>query len=135
MDKPSNVTRLSSGRGPKGLVAKSKLWIEDENGEAVFGEGRLRILEAIEKHGSIHAASKELQMSYRALWGKIQTTERRLGQSLLQRQTGGIKGGGSVLTPFAKQIIERFKKMKGLTEKALDGFFEDFFVSDKSGKE
>jgi molybdate transport system regulatory protein len=74
-------------------------------------------------------------MSYRALWGKIQTTERRLGHSLLQRKTGGIKGGGSVLTPFAKQIIKRFKKLKGLTEKAMDGFFEDFFTSDKSGEE
>jgi molybdate transport repressor ModE-like protein len=54
---------------------------------------------------------------------------------LLQRKTGGIKGGGSVLTPFAQQIIKRFKKLKGLTEKAMDGFFEDFFTSDKSGEE
>jgi molybdate transport system regulatory protein len=135
MDNASNETKPLSGRRSKGLVAKSKMWIEDENGEAVFGEGRLRILEAIEKHGSIHAAAQELQMSYRALWGKIQTTERRLGQSLLERKTGGVKGGGSALTPFAKQIIERFKKFKSLTETAMDGFFEDFFPSDKSSGE
>ena len=132
MDNGSNETRLASGWKSKGLVVKSKLWIEDENGEAVFGEGRLRILEAIEKHGSIHAAAHELQMSYRALWGKIQTTERRLGQLLLQRKTGGIKGGGSALTPFARLIIERFRKLKGMTEKAMDGFFEDFLASDDS---
>jgi len=133
MDNPSNETKLSSGRSPKNLVAKSKLWIEDENGEAVFGEGRLRILESIEKHGSIHSAAQELQMSYRALWGKIQSTERRLGQPLLVRKTGGIKGGGSELTPFAKQIVERFKKLKVLTETAVSKFFEDFLASDKSG--
>ena len=135
MDNRSKETALPSGWRPNGLVVKSKLWIEDENGEAVFGEGRLRILEAIEKHGSIHAAAHELQMSYRALWGKIQTTERRLGQPLLKRKTGGIKGGGSALTPFAKLIVERFRKLKGLTEEAMDRFFEDFFTPEESDEE
>ena len=135
MDNASNETKPLSGRRSKGLVAKSKMWIEDENGEAVFGEGRLRILEAIEKHGSIHAAAQELQMSYRALWGKIQTTERRLGQPLLERKTGGIKGGGSALTPFARLIIERFRRLKELTQNAMEGFFEDFFAAYKSGEE
>ena len=50
------------------LVVKSKIWIEDEKREVVFGSGRLRILDAIEKHGSILAAAKELGMSYRAVW-------------------------------------------------------------------
>jgi molybdate transport system regulatory protein len=132
MENSSNETKFSSSRSQKGLVAKSKLWIEDENGNAVFGEGRLRILETIEKHGSIHAAAQELKMSYRALWGKIQTTERRLGQPLLVRKTGGAKGGGSELTPFARQIVQQFKKLKKQTETALDRFFEEFFGSDKS---
>jgi len=135
MDDHSNETRSSSGWRPKGLILKSRLWIEDENGEAVFGDGRLYILEAIEKHGSIHAAAHELQMSYRALWGKIQTTERRLGQPLLERKTGGIKGGGSALTPFARLIIERFRRLKELTQNAMEGFFEDFFAAYKSGEE
>jgi molybdate transport system regulatory protein len=135
MENSSNEKRLPSHRGTKGFVAKSKLWIEDENGNAVFGEGRLQILEAIERCGSIHAAAHELRMSYRALWGKIQTTERRLGQPLLLRKTGGTKGGGSELTPFAKQIVERFKKLKKLTETAMDKFFDEFFASDRSAEE
>ncbi len=129
MSVSSNETTLSSAQSRKRLAAKSKLWIENEKGEAVFGEGPLRILEAIEKHGSIHAAAHELQMSYRAVWGKIQRTERRLGQPLLLRKTGGIKGGGSQLTPFAKQIIKRYRKLKKQAETAMTRFFDDFFAS------
>jgi molybdate transport system regulatory protein len=130
-----NEMKLSSGRSPKDLVAKSKLWIENENGEVVFGEGRSRILEAIEKHGSMNAAAQELQMSFRAVWGKIRATERRLGQPLLLRKTRGIRGGGSELTPFARQIVERYRKLKNLTETTIDTLFEDFCAPYKSGDE
>jgi molybdate transport system regulatory protein len=129
MENSSRETTHSLSRSQKGLVAKSKLWIENENGEVVFGEGRLRIVEAIERHGSMNAAAQELQMSYQAVWGKIKATERRMGQPLLLRKTGGTKGGGSELTPFARQIVERFRKLKGQTEAAMDTVFEDLFAS------
>ena len=68
-------------------------------------------------------------MSCRAVWGKIQAAERRLGQPLLLRKTGGVKGGGAELTHFARQIVERYRKLKALTETAMDTFFEDLFAS------
>ena len=106
---PTNVKSFGSN-----LSVKSKVWIEDENGRVVFGTGRLYILQAVSRHGSIHAAAQELQMSYRAVWGKIRATEKRLGQDLLDRKTGGVRGGGSKLTPFAREIIERFEKLQTL---------------------
>lgn len=48
---------------PLKLTVKSRIWIDDENGDVVFGSGRLRILNAIEEHGSILAAAKALGMS------------------------------------------------------------------------
>ncbi len=68
-------------------------------------------------------------MSCRAVWGKIQAAERRMAQPLLLRKTGGMKGGGSELTPFARQIVAGYRKMKALTETAMDRFFTDFFTS------
>ena len=135
MDDSSHETKLSLSGSHKGLVVKSKLWIENEKGEVVFGEGRSQILEAIEKHGSIHAVAQELQMSYRAVWGKIQKVEKRLGQPLLLRKTGGVGGGGSVLTPFARQIVDLYRRLKVQRETAMDGLFEDSPPSGKpSGK-
>ena len=76
----------SKNSNPGKLSIKSKIWIEDESGKVVFGTGRLRILELVDRYGSIHAAAKELKMSYRAVWGKIKATEERLGQSLWRTQ-------------------------------------------------
>jgi len=110
------------------LTVKSKIWIEDENGDVVFGSGRLYILSAIEEHGSILAAAKALGMSYRAVWGKIKATEDRLGQQLLTKRTGGSHGGGSELTPFAKTLIERFRHLENLIRTTSDTLFMGVFV-------
>ena len=68
---------------------RSKVWMEDEEGNVVFGLGRLRILEAIQRLGSINAAAKELKMGYRAIWGRItaseRSEERRLGKECRSR--------------------------------------------------
>lgn len=113
---------------PGALAIKSKIWIEDENGKVVFGAGRLLILLAVQRHGSLHAAAKELAMSYRAVWGKLRATEERLGQPLLMKRVGGSRGGGSQLTPFAETLIERFQQLESLTKATADTLFEGVFV-------
>jgi molybdate transport system regulatory protein len=113
-------------KSPK-LIIKSKIWIEDEEGNVVFGTGRLNILNAIEHHGSILAAAKALGMSYRAVWGKIKATEERLGQPLMLKRTGGLHGGGSKLTPFGKALVERFRQLEDLNRTTADAFFRGVF--------
>lgn len=113
---------------------KSKIWIEDENGKVVFGAGRLRILDAVERSGSIQAAAQELQMSYRAVWGKIKATEQRLGTPMLSRKAGGAEGGGSELTPIAKDLVARFRQLRDSTNSAADDLFMDFFSLEIQGE-
>ena len=110
-------------RESKPLFSRSKVWIEDADGNVVFGMGRLRILKAIKLHGSIHAAAKELNIGYRAVWGRIQATESRLGEKLLEKTKGGAAGGGSQLTPLAESIIEQFDKIHQCIEKETDALF------------
>ena len=78
----------------KKVSVKSKVWLEDRHGRIIFGLGRMRILSAIEKCGSLNAAAKDLKMSYRAVWGKIKVTEEALGKPLLVKSQGGNAGGG-----------------------------------------
>jgi molybdate transport system regulatory protein len=113
---------------PHSLTIKSKIWIEDNEGKMIFGSGRLRILIAIDEHGSILAAAKALGMSYRAVWGKIRVTEERLGQPILEKQTGGAHGGGSTLTPFGRALVERFRRLQELTRSTSDALFEGLFA-------
>jgi molybdate transport system regulatory protein len=88
------------------FTIRSKVWIEDQDGNVVFGLGRYRILDEVRRHSSLQAAAKELKMSYRALWGRIKASEARLGKTLVVRD-----GRGSKLTPYALDLMDRFNKM------------------------
>jgi molybdate transport system regulatory protein len=90
----------------KEFTIRSKIWIEDQDGKVVFGLGRYRILDAIQRHSSLQAAAKELKMGYRALWGRIKASEARLGKPLVVRD-----GRGSKLTPYALDLMDRFNEM------------------------
>ncbi len=92
----------------------------------VFGHGRLRILKAIQKEGSIHAAAKELKMGYRAVWARIHTTEERLGVQLLEKRIGGTEGGGSTLTPLAEKLVHSFTRLQQDIEKETDARFQKY---------
>lgn len=98
---------------------RSKVWIEDDKGEVVFGLGRYRMLDTIEQTGSLNAAAKRLRMSYRAMWMRIRSSEQRLGKTLVERD-----GNGSRLTPFARQLMIQFKKLHTQVNSDSDARFE-----------
>ena len=125
LEKPSGIdTKSIMPKKVNQFHIRAKVWIEDDNSRVVFGLGRARILETIQQVGSITAAAKELKMSYRAVWGKIKTTEECLGQPLLIRNVGGALGGGSQLTTFAKTILKQFRQLHRSVRKQSDKTFE-----------
>lgn len=105
------------------FVIRSKIWIEDTAGNVVFGLGRYRMLEAIDRHSSLQAAARELKMSYRALWGRIKASEERLGKILVERE-----GRGSKLTPFARQLMDRFRQLQSQIRQQSDQVFENLMA-------
>ena len=109
-----------------GMEVRSKLWIEI-GGEPVFGKGRRFLLEAIEKHGSINQAAREINISYRKAWSYIKNMEGRLGIRLVERQAGGKNGGGAVLTPAARDFLKKYKSMEEGINEFVDRRFRTFF--------
>ncbi|MBI9073763.1 MAG: winged helix-turn-helix domain-containing protein [Desulfatibacillum sp.] len=111
----------------KNTCVRSKIWLQNKEGEVIFGHGRIKILKAIQEHGSINAAAQSLSMSYRGAWKRIKNAEERLGHSLLESKIGGHAGGGSKLTPFALELMERFESMQEKVEIMADCTYEDLF--------
>jgi molybdate transport system regulatory protein len=97
------------------FAIRSKIWIEDMEGNVVFGLGRYRILDTIQRLGSMHAAAGQLQMSYRAVWMRIRTSEERIGKPLVVRE-----GKGSKLTPFAHNLVKQFKRLHAVVQAESD---------------
>jgi len=93
------------------IKIKSRLWVETE-GKILLGEGRLKLLQAIDDHGSINMASKSLGMSYKKAWRLVQQLNEIGKDQIVVQKTGGTGGGGSVITPYGKKIMSVFEQMK-----------------------
>lgn len=108
------------------MEIRSKFWLEIDD-EPVFGRGRRFLLEAIDAHGSINQAAKEINISYKKAWSYIKTMEERLGIMLVERHVGGRNGGGALLTDHARDFLRRYKLMEeGLMEIADERFRQIF---------
>jgi molybdate transport system regulatory protein len=92
------------------LRFETKLWMVNEKGEAVFGNGLAELIEAIDTHHSISEAANQLKMSYRYALHRVTLAEERLGEPLVTRVRGGAKGGGSSqVTDFGRELVKRYR--------------------------
>lgn len=101
------------------MKIKSKIWIETEGG-IVISEGRIQLLKLIESTGSLNKAAKEMNISYQKAWKLVDASNKASEEPLIASQIGGSKGGGSVLTPYGKSLIESFEKINVACWEFLD---------------
>ena len=80
--------------------------------EGRIGPGKIQLLENIREHGSISAAGRAMDMSYKRAWDLVDEINRICRQAAVARQTGGKNGGGAVLTPFGTSLIARYRKIE-----------------------
>lgn len=89
---------------------KSRIWIETDD-RVLLGEGRVRLLKAIEKTGSLSKAAKTLQMSYKKAWHLIDSVNKSAKKPITISTIGGKGGGGAQLTPYGKSLIKAFENI------------------------
>jgi molybdate transport system regulatory protein len=90
----------------------------DLAGGGRIGPGKVALLEAIGRTGSISAAGRALRMSYRRAWGLIEEMNRSLATDVVQTASGGSGGGGAALTAAGHAIIHRYRAIQAATEAA-----------------
>src|SRR6516225_7937294 len=84
----------------------------DLDAEGRIGPGKIALLENIEACGSISAAGRAMDMSYKRAWDLVDELNRICGQAAVERQTGGRNGGGAALTPFGASLVARYRKIE-----------------------
>ena len=77
-----------------------------------IGPGKVAVLEEIARSGSISAAGRALRMSYRRTWDLVEDLNTGLGTPVVETVAGGSGGGGTVLTPAGKAVIERYRAIE-----------------------
>ena len=98
--------------------------------EDFFGPGLFHLLQHIDKTGSIHAASKEMGISYSKCWKLLNRAEEQAGFPFLRRQSGGLHGGNSVITEEGRKFMEHYEalleELKEMTQVAFRKHFGEY---------
>ena len=77
-----------------------------------IGPGKIELLENIAAFGSISAASRAMEMSYKHAWDLVEDMNRVFGKPLVAAQTGGRQGGGAQLTPVGLAVVSRYRAIE-----------------------
>ncbi|MFO1302449.1 MAG: LysR family transcriptional regulator [Burkholderiales bacterium] len=80
--------------------------------DIALGPGKVALLEAIAREGSITAAAKALGMSYRRAWLLVDTMNRNFSTPLVEAGAGGSHGGGAALTPVGRDVVDRYRRIE-----------------------
>ena len=91
----------------------------DLDTEGRIGPGKIQLLENIRACGSISAAGRAMDMSYKRAWDLVDEINRICKHAAVERQTGGKNGGGAVLTPFGTSLVARYRKIERAAASAV----------------
>lgn len=84
-----------------------------------LGHGKIELMELIVETGSISAAGRAMDMSYRRAWLLVDALNHMFRQPVIESQRGGKQGGGAALTTFGAELLERYRSMEKRMNEAL----------------
>jgi molybdate transport system regulatory protein len=102
-----------------------KLYINTDEREGLFGDGKYLLLKAVRDLGSLRKASIKLGRGYRKAWDDIRRTEEGLGRKIVLRSRGGSGGGSTKLTPFGSDLLEAWEKYRNEVSNYLERAWDD----------
>lgn len=88
-----------------------------------LGPGKIDLLEAIARQGSLTKAAAELGMSYRYAWLLIDDLKSSFTEPVTAATIGGRRGGGVELTPFGRELVRRYRGAYARIESVARGEF------------
>jgi molybdate transport system regulatory protein len=105
---------------------KLRVWVVFGE-ELKFGDGRARLLDLIDRRGSLRQASAELDMSYRNAWGYLRELERAAGFPFVERAAAGGPRTGMRLTASGRAFLGCYRRFQRALEQAAARQFERAF--------
>ena len=107
------------GQSGAGIVSGTRLTLRVDFGPGrSVGPGKIRLLEAIERTGSISQAGRALGMSYRRAWLLIDDMNQCFRDAVVSARPGGAQGGGAALTEFGAELIRDYRAIETAAEVA-----------------
>lgn len=88
--------------------------------EIAMGPGKSDLLDAIKTHGSISAAGRAMDMSYRRAWLLVDAMNRCWREPLVETSPGSSHGGGARVTSFGEAVLADYRALQDRLNGAAD---------------
>jgi len=75
---------------------------------AMLGPGKAELLQRIGETGSIAAAGRQMQMSYKRAWSLVEEMNAAFREPLVSSARGGAGGGGAQVTETGQEVLRRY---------------------------
>ena len=85
-----------------------------------IGPGKINLLEAIGREGSISAAGRALGMSYKRAWDLVDALNKQLGAPVVAASPGGARGGGAALTEAGLSLVADYRAIERAAQRAAE---------------
>jgi molybdate transport system regulatory protein len=111
------MTRAPKPRAPQAAsappdAASGALSLRIDLPRGRIGPGKIHLLEAIDREGSISAAGRALGMSYKRAWDLVDALNKLLGEPVVAASTGGHRGGGARLTEAGRSLVSDYRAIE-----------------------
>jgi molybdate transport system regulatory protein len=87
-------------------------------GGVMLGPGKADLLDGIRETGSIAAAARGMNMSYKRAWMLVETMNAAFQEPVVQSSRGGSAGGGASLTQTGAAVVAEYRKLQQITAEA-----------------
>jgi molybdate transport system regulatory protein len=111
------MSSRSRAADPPALVPRLRVL---HRGAIALGPGKLELLEAIVRTGTLAAAARELEMSYMRAWQLLRTMNAAFRAPLVELRRGGVEGGGARLTPLGERVVALYRQMDRASRRASE---------------
>jgi molybdate transport system regulatory protein len=87
--------------------------------EIAIGPGKADLLEGIRETGSIAAAGRAMQMSYKRAWSLVEAMNSAFREPVVETARGGSARGGATLTETGDAVLAAYRRMTKAAEDAV----------------
>ena len=94
-----------------------------------LGHGKIQLMEQVAATGSISAAGRAMDMSYRRAWLLVDALNHMFTHPVIESQRGGKQGGGAALTDFGVELLARYRSMEERLKDSLQADIERLEVN------
>ena len=114
----------------------SHLSLRLEVGDVVrLGPGKVRLLELIDELGSISAAGRAMEMSYRRAWLLVDSLNTAFRAPVVATRAGGKADQRAEVTEFGRRLVETYRAVEKRVALDANAAFAEFRERYRPGRD